>query len=255
VLQPIIDSTRARVEVLLHDRGTIEAVAADAAPAGDFIGALRSPGLGVIAEIKRRSPSAGPIAPDLDPVELSRAYSRGGAVAISVLTEPEHFDGSITDLRRVAAESALPVLRKDFILDPIQLDEGRGAGADAVLLIAGILEAETLEDLIARAGELGMAALVEAHNEDEVRRALDAGASIVGINNRDLATFQVDLGTAERLRNLIPAGVVSVAESGIRDIADVTRMRDSGFDAVLVGQALAEADDAADFLSLLVQTP
>ena len=255
VLQPIIDSTRARVAVLLHNRAAVEASVADAPAPRDFIGALRRPGLGLIAEIKRRSPSAGPIAPELDPLELSRAYERGGAVAISVLTEPDHFDGSLDDLRTVVGDDALPVLRKDFILDPIQLAEGRAAGADAVLLIAGILDDELLHNLIELTGDLGMVALVEAHNGDEVRRSIEAGASIVGINNRDLSTFQVDLSTAERLRSLIPPGIVAVAESGIRDLADVSRMRDSGFDAVLVGQAVAEADDAAELLALLVEAP
>jgi indole-3-glycerol phosphate synthase len=252
VLQSIVDSTRTRVASLLGDRGAIETAAASAPPPRDFIAALRNPGLGVIAEIKRRSPSAGPIAPGLDPVKLSRAYNQGGAIAVSVLTEPDHFDGNIDDLRMVAVDSAVPVLRKDFILDPIQLDEGRAAGADAVLLIVGILEDEALNGLIGRTTALGMAALVEAHNGDEVRRAVDVGASMIGINNRDLTTFQVDLGTAERLRSLIPSDTVAVAESGIRDLTDVSRMRDAGFDAVLVGQAVAQADDASGFLSTLV---
>ena len=255
MLQPIIDSTRARVAALLQDRAAIEASVGDAPEPRDFVEALIRPGLGLIAEIKRRSPSAGAIAPDLDPLELSRAYERGGAVAISVLTEPDHFDGSLEDLHTVAGDDALPVLRKDFILDAIQLAEGRAAGADAVLLIAGILDDEVLHNLIERTGDLGMVALVEAHNGDEVLRSIAAGASIVGINNRDLSTFQVDLSTAERLRSLIPPGVVAVAESGIRDLADVSRMRDSGFDAVLVGQAVAQADDAAELLALLVEAP
>jgi indole-3-glycerol phosphate synthase len=255
VLQPIIDSTRARVTALAHDHAAIEASVGDAPAPRDFIGALSRPGLGLIAEIKRRSPSAGPIAPNLDPLELSRAYGRGGAVAISVVTEPDHFDGSLEDLRTVAGDDVLPVLRKDFILDAIQLAEGRAAGADAVLLIAGILDDEVLHNLIERTGDLGMVALVEAHNADEVRRSIEAGASIVGINNRDLSTFQVDLRTAERLRSLVPPGVVAVAESGIRNLADVSRMRDSGFDAVLVGQAVAQADDAAELLALLVEAP
>jgi len=241
--------------VLLANRVAIEAAAAAATQPRDFVSALNSPGLGVIAEIKRRSPSAGPIAPDLDPLELSRAYRRGGAVALSVLTEPDHFGGSLGDLGIVTDDTALPVLRKDFIIDPIQLDEARATGADAVLLITAILEDAVLEELIGRTATLGMAALVETHDGDEVRRAVDAGASIIGINNRDLKTFQVDLGTSVRLRSAIPSGVAAVAESGIRSPADVSRMRDSGFDAVLVGQAAAQADDATDFLTLLVGTP
>jgi indole-3-glycerol phosphate synthase len=198
--------------------------------------------LSIIAEIKRASPSRGPILEDLDPSTLASLYERGGAAVVSVLTEERHFLGSLDDLRAVRSSIDLPVLRKDFILEAAQVWEARAAGADAVLLIVAVLDDPILRQLIEQTRELGMEALVEAHNAGEVDRALAAGARVVGVNNRDLETFEVDLATAENLADRV-GGVVSVAESGIWSAADARRMQASGFDAVLVGESLVRAKD------------
>jgi indole-3-glycerol phosphate synthase len=226
----------------------MDRAAATRAPVA-FDEALRAPGLSVIAEIKRRSPSAGDIAPDLDPALLAVAYEAGGAAAISVLTEPDHFGGSLSDLEAVEAVSGLPLLRKDFILHPVQIAQGRALGADTVLLIAAVLDDPTLASLIETAKGLGMVALVEAHDGEEVARAAAAGARVIGVNNRDLRTFEVDLGTAERLRGVIPAGVVAVAEGGVTSDEGARRMYHAGYDAILVGQAAATAQDPASFVA------
>ena len=251
MLEPILESTRGRLVALRLRADEIEAAAARSDAPQDFIGALSTQGLGVIAEVKRRSPSAGSIAPDLDPARLGLAYERGGAAAISVLTEPDHFGGGLEDLGEVRSATSIPVLRKDFILYPLQVDEARAAGADAVLLIAAILSDKALAGLIDHVHGFDMAALVEAHDSEEVRRAVDSGAKVVGVNNRDLTTFAVDLGNAVRLRPHIPTSVVAVAESGIDSSADARRMHDAGFDAVLVGTAAAQADDPAAFVAAL----
>ncbi len=251
MLEPILESTRTRVAALRLRSDEIEAAAARCDAPRDFIGALSAPGLGVIAEVKRRSPSAGSIAPDLEPAKLASAYERGGAAAISVLTEPDHFSGSLADLSEVDAATSTPVLRKDFILDPLQVDEARAAGADAVLLIAAILSDEDLAGLIDHVRRFGMAAFIEAHDSEEVRRAADLGAKVVGVNNRDLVSFTVDLDTSIRLRSHIPTGVVAVAESGINSPEDARRMHEAGFDAVLVGTAAARAADPAAFIAAL----
>ncbi|MCH7584070.1 MAG: indole-3-glycerol phosphate synthase TrpC [Acidobacteria bacterium] len=253
MLDPILQSTRSRVVALRLRNDEIEAAAAGLDAPRDFIGALSAPGLSVIAEVKRRSPSAGSIAPDLDPAQLGSAYERGGAAAISVLTEPDHFGGSLEDLREIGVATSIPVLRKDFILDPLQIDEARAAGADAVLLIAAILSDQVLAGLIDHVSRFGMAALVEAHDSEELRRAIDLGAEVVGVNNRDLASFEVDLETSIRLRTQIPSSVIAVAESGINSPQDARRMYDAGFDAVLVGTAAARADDPAAFVAGLGQ--
>ncbi len=169
--------------------------------------------------------------------------------AVSVLTEPDHFGGTLQDLSEVSGTTSIPVLRKDFILDPLQIDEARAAGADAVLLIAAILTDEALAGLIDHVRRFDMTALVEAHDSEELRRAVDLGAKVVGVNNRDLSTFAVDLDTSVRLRRHIPSTVVAVAESGINSPEDARRMHDAGFDAVLVGSAAARADDPAAFVA------
>lgn len=207
--------------------------------------------LAVIAEIKRRSPSVGDIAPDLDPAALAAAYVDGGAAAISVLTNEAHFGGSLADLRAVRAACDLPLIRKDFILHPVQVAQARAAGADAVLLIVAALDDSTLGNLVTVAGGFGMTALVEVHDETEIDRAVEAGASVIGVNNRDLKTFGVDVETAVRLRDAIPDGVLAVAESGITSPAVARRMERAGYDAILVGQAAAEAPDPASFIAAL----
>ena len=207
----------------------------------DFAGALRTPGLGVIAEVKRRSPSAGMLAGDADAGATARRYADAGAAAISVLTEPDHFGGALEDLEIVRDAQTAPVLRKDFVVDPYQLLEARAAGADAVLLIVAAL-GEALQDYLGHAAEAGLDALVEVHDEAELRVALDAGAPVIGVNNRNLTDLSVDLAVCERLLPQIPPATVRVAESGIHSGADAARMSDAGADAVLVGTSLMTAE-------------
>jgi len=222
-----------------------------AAPTRSLAQALRGPSLGLIAEVKRASPSRGVLRADLDPQALARTYAGSGAAAISVLTEEQHFQGSLGDLEAVRAvldgrgDPHPPLLRKDFLFDAYHLFEARAYGADAVLLIVAILKPQLLAELLALARTLGLDCLVEVHDEQELERALAADAQIIGINNRDLRTFEVDVALTERLRPLIPEGRVVVAESGIHSRADVERLRALGVDAVLIGEALVTADDAA----------
>ncbi len=213
-------------------------------PARGFGAALvATPGLAVIAEVKRRSPSRGPLAPDLDPAALARHYAAGGAACLSVLTDTEFFGGSAADLAAARAACALPVLRKDFTVGPRDVCDARIMGADCVLLIANALGGGELAELCAVAAEVGIDALVEVHDEDDLARAVAAGATLVGVNQRDLVTFEVDPARAERLAPLLPAGTVAVAESGVRDGADAARLAAAGYRAVLVGEALVTAAD------------
>lgn len=206
----------------------------------------------VVAELKRRSPSRGEIRPDFDPVGCARAYADAGAAAISVLTDKKYFGGELALLEAVRRAVSLPLLRKDFLVDAYQVDEARVAGADAVLLIARALEVAQLRALRERAAALGLDALVEVHDESGVDAALAAGADLVGINNRDLATFTTDLGTTERLaKRLVSAGVVVVAESGILTHDDVRRLEAAGAHAVLVGEALMRDPDVGRALARL----
>jgi len=236
-----------RDEIVRHKRArpaeVVRAGAALAPPPRDFAAALRSPGVSLIAEVKRASPSKGLLCHDFDAVALARVYEDNGAAAISVLTDQPFFQGSLDHLRAVRQNVRLPVLRKDFILDPYQIYESRFAGADAVLLIVAALNDGDLKALYQLVHELGMAALVEVHNEAELERALQISPRIVGINNRDLRTFEVDLETTARLRPLIPTEVILVAESGVHTRADVARLAAIGADAMLVGQALVQAPD------------
>jgi indole-3-glycerol phosphate synthase len=250
ILNEILATKRDEVTVLHQPqtRDLLRNAALAAAPTRDFSAALRSPDgtLAVIGELKRRSPSKGELAPDLEPAPVAKAYEAGGASALSVLTDTPYFGGSVADLQGAREATALPVLRKDFTIDEIQVYEARAIGADAVLLIVAALPDDALlADLHALATELGMSVLVEAHDAAEVERALRAGARIVGINSRDLATFREDLGVASSLSTLVPSEVVAVAESSIRSIADATEMAAAGFDAILVGEALVRADDPA----------
>jgi len=218
----------------------------------DFASALQGPGLSVIAEIKRRSPSKGPLVQGLDVARTARAYADGGASAISCLTDAPYFGALEGDLKKARASSSLPVLRKDFTIDEIQIDESASLGASAVLLIVRILEAPRLQSLLEHARARGLDALVEVHDEAEVEVALAAGASIIGVNNRDLGTLKVDPACALRLRPLIPKGVLSVAESGVKTREDMTRIEDAGFDAVLIGETLVTSPDPAATLRELL---
>jgi len=221
--------------------------------------ALRGPSLGLIAEVKRASPSRGVLRADLDAQALARTYVSSGAAAISVLTEKRHFHGSLDDLEAVRAVldgrggPRPPLLRKDFLFDAYHLFEARVYGADAVLLIAAILDPALLAELLALARTLDMECLVEVHDEEELERALAADAQIIGINNRDLRTFEVDLAVSERLRPLIPRDRVVVAESGIHTRADVQRLRALGVNAVLIGEALVTADDPGAMIGELLR--
>jgi indole-3-glycerol phosphate synthase len=245
ILDEILDWKRDEVTAL---RAAVPLVAVrraatDAPPPRDMVAALHRPGVSLIAEIKRASPSKGLIRPDLDPAALGRTYEAHGAAAISVLTDERYFQGSLADLRAVRAAVSLPVLRKEFVIDPYQVYEARAAGADAVLLIAAALDDAPLRALYELVRALGMAALVEVHDEGELTRALAIGPRIVGVNNRDLHTFQVDLGTTARLRARVPDDVVLVAESGVHTPGDVARLSEIGADAMLVGESLVRAAD------------
>ena len=212
----------------------------------DFGAALKRDGVAVIAEVKRASPSRGAIRESADPAATARAYADAGADAISVLTEQRRFGGALSHLSAVVealGPGGPPVLRKDFVLDPYQVYEARTCGADCVLLIVALLEDGTLGQLLELSDRLGMQCLVEVHDEHEACRAVDIGAPIVGINNRNLKTLEVDLATTERVRSCVPPGRVVVSESGIRERADVERLARCGIDAVLVGEALMLAVD------------
>ena len=223
-----------------------------APPAIDPLPALRGAGVSVIAEVKRSSPSKGPLADIPDPAALATAYQRGGAAAISVLTERRRFGGSLDDLRAVRAAVTIPVLRKDFIVTSYQLWEARAAGADLALLIVAALEQPLLEELHAEAASLGLTPLVEVHDEDEVERAVAAGARLVGVNARNLKTLEVDRTTFGRVARCIPDGVVTVAESGIRGPEDVAGLVREGADVVLVGETLVKGGDPAAAVAGLV---
>jgi indole-3-glycerol phosphate synthase len=230
----------------------IKAAARDAPPALDALAALRAPGVGVIAEVKRKSPSKGALAEIPDPADLAREYAAGGARVISVLTERRRFGGSQADLAAVRAAVEIPVLCKDFIVSSYQVHEARAYGADVVLLIVAALEQNVLTGLLERAESLGMTALVEAHNEAEADRAMAAGASVVGINARDLTTLQVDMSTFERIAPGLPSGVVKVAESGVRGARDLIAYASAGADAVLVGEGLVTAGEPRQAVADLV---
>ncbi len=225
----------------------------------DFSGALKSSSrtlvgaqIALVAEIKRRSPSAGEIAPNLDPVEVARAYESGGASCLSVLTDVAHFGGSADDLSSARAAVGLPVLRKDFTVCAADVYDARIMGADAVLLIVALLSAPELGQLVDLAGELDMAALVEIHDEGELERALEIDARLIGVNQRNLHTFEVDRERAARLAQHIPGGVVKVAESGVESAEDVAALALAGFDAVLVGESLLRSRDRSAAVGALL---
>jgi indole-3-glycerol phosphate synthase len=222
----------------------VEAAATRRAPALDVLAALApAERVKIIAEVKRASPSRGTLAEIRDPAVLASAYETGGASAISVLTEGRRFGGSLQDLELVRATVSIPILRKDFISDPYQVFEARAAGADLVLLIVAALDQGPMQELFDLIGELGMTALVEAHSAEEVERALDVGASIVGVNARNLSTFGLDRDLFGSLADSIPSGVIRVAESAVKTSADVAHYREAGADVVLVGEALVTGGD------------
>jgi len=226
-------------------RELVEAARLVPGPRG-FRSALRAdPNLSVIAEIKRRSPSKGTLKSELDPAAVASQYATGGAACLSVLTDAEHFGGSAEDLRAARSVAGLPVIRKDFTIDPRDVCDARLMGADCVLLIASALSDSELREFHGLTLELGMDALVETYDEDEVNRALAAGATMIGVNQRDLFTFEVDQERAVRVGSAIPSGIVRVPESGVRNRADAQVLADAGYDAVLVGEALVTSIDPA----------
>jgi indole-3-glycerol phosphate synthase len=260
ILDEILATKRDEVTVLHQPqtRDLLRRTALDAPPTRDFGRALLTPErtAAVIGELKRRSPSKGELAPELDPGPAAKAYEAGGAAALSVLTDLPYFGGTVADLQAARSATALPVLRKDFTIDEVQIYEARAIGADAVLLIVAALpDQQLLTDLHGLATDLGLAVLVEAHDRDEIDRALAAGADIVGVNSRDLDTFDENLGLGASLAADIPTDVIAVAESAIRTAADAHRMARAGFDAVLVGEALVRASDPSVLVRELAAAP
>lgn len=245
VLDDIVAGVREDLAVRREqvDEAALLAAIADLPAPRDPMPAFRGPGLSVIAEVKRRSPSKGDLADIPDPARLARAYVAGGADAISVLTEQRRFNGSLDDLRAVRAAVDVPLLRKDFVVTEYQLLEARAAGADLVLLIVAALPGDQLRRLHDRAAELGLTPLVEVHDAEEVRRASDIGAPLVGVNARNLRTLEVDPDTFGRLAGLLPDGTVRVAESGVGGPDDAARYAREGADVVLVGEALVRDGD------------
>jgi indole-3-glycerol phosphate synthase len=246
ILDDILARTRADLVLRMRERpiAAVEAGARAAAPPRGFARALRRPGqVTCIAEFKRRSPSAGWIHQGAEPAAMAAAYAGAGAAALSVLTDGPFFGGGLADLGAARAAVSIPILRKDFMVDRYQVAEARAGGADAILIIAAALDDGRIALLLQAASEFGLDALVEAHDEAEVRRAVALGAAVIGVNNRDLKTFTMDRELAIRLRPLVPPDRVMVAESGIRDAADVRRLGAAGIDAVLVGETLMRAPD------------
>ena len=254
ILEQIVESTRERVaeQKASEPAASIKSAVRNQEPPRDFAGALRGGDISLIAEVKRASPSKGLLSPNLDAASLARAYSASGAAAISVLTEPHYFHGSFADLDATRAAVDLPLLCKDFIVDRYQVYKARAHGADAVLLITAVLTRSHLRALLDATHALGMTALIEVHNRDELEKALELSPGVIGVNNRNLGTFDVDLETTFSLRPLIPAGVVVVSESGIRSRDDVVRLEEAGVDAILVGEALVTSPDPAAKISGLM---
>jgi indole-3-glycerol phosphate synthase len=255
-LQQILAVKEQEVARILPRAAHLRAAALERNDFRPFAAALDrgSEALGLIAEVKKASPSAGVIAEAFDPVEIARAYDAAGAHALSVLTDREFFEGNLAFLSRIRPEVTLPVLRKDFIIHEVQIAEASVSGADAILLIVAALEQARLEALYEEALRLQLDVLVEVHDEAELDRALDLGATLIGINNRNLTTFEVDLATTERLSEEVPEGVILVCESGIKTRADCQRAFDSGCNAILVGETLMRSPDVrscvADLLAV-----
>ncbi len=253
-LEDLIEATQRRVDERKRTRsfGELESLVEDAPRCLPFAEALSRPWTSVIAEHKRRSPSAGTLREGASVTEIVRAYERGGAAALSILTEQDHFGGSLDDLLEARRATDIPILRKDFTIDPYQVYEARAYGADAVLLVVGSLELRGLSTLHGIARELEMDAIVEVHNEEELETALDIDADVIGINNRDLEDFSVDLQVTFELLTDVPAGKTVVSESGIHTRDDVVELEDAGVDAVLVGETVMRAPDPEGAVRALV---
>ncbi len=254
VLDSIIEGVKADVAAResVLDLAAVKLAAERAGEPRDALAALHQPGIGVIAEVKRASPSKGELANIPDPADLARAYEAGGARIISVLTEERRFRGSLADLDALRAAVDIPILRKDFIVGPYQIHEARAHGADVILLIVAALEQKVLASLLDRTESLGMTALVEVHTEEEADRALEAGATVVGVNARNLKTLEVDRDCFGRIAPGLPSKVIKVAESGVRGTADLLAYAGAGADAVLVGEGLVTSGDPRQAVSDLV---
>lgn len=254
ILDKITERTKFRVEKLKNESDT-DKIRSDAynSVSGSFMfeKALKKDDISFICEIKKASPSKGIIAKDFPYTDIAKEYENAGADAISVLTEPEFFLGDIRYLKEISQAVKLPLLRKDFIIDEIQLYESKNAGADAVLLICAVLNDYRLAEFINIAHKLGISCLVEAHDENEIKHAIDSGARIIGVNNRNLKTFEVDINRGLRLRNLIPDNIIFVSESGIKTPDDINRLRENKTDAVLIGETFMKSSDKLKELQTL----
>jgi len=252
ILAEIVDRKKQEVEKLRARAASFEKEALQRkSPARPFAQALKSTEPAIIAEIKKASPSKGLLQSDFHPAFTAHAYEQGGAACLSVLTDEHYFQGSLHDLEAARAAASLPVLRKDFVIDRVQVFEAAAHGADAILLIAAILEVDEMRSFGELAASLDMASLVEVHNTDELSKAMDSGAEIIGVNNRDLETFEVSLDTSIRLSYLIPTDVIRVSESGIYKRADIELLRQAGFDAFLIGESLMRSFDPTASLRAL----
>lgn len=247
ILDKIIDNKVIEVEATKQNLSfnTVRDLAESAPPAKDFISAMHKETVALIAEVKKASPSKGVLIENFDPLALAEIYAENGASAISVLTDENFFQGKLSYLKEISEAVDIPTLRKDFIIDPYQVYEARMAGASAVLLIVAALEDSQLADLQHLIQELGMSALVEVHNEEELERAMAIEAPLIGVNNRDLKTFDVDLNTTERIAKLVPNTVTLVAESGLKSAVDIAHMGSIGAHAVLIGEGIVKADNIA----------
>ncbi len=243
ILDEIMTHHRERLPKVMREipLANLQAFTQVSPPPLDFYAALAQSGVSLIAECKKASPSRGLMVRHYDAAQLARAYVLGGARAISVLTDGRHFQGSLEDLRNVREAVNVPILRKDFIFDPYQLYEARAAGADAILLIAAVLGDNQIAELQSLAQQLGMNAVIEVHSEEELQRVLNLSPRIVGVNNRNLQTFEVDFANTARLRSMIPAEILTIGESGLKTADDVRQMRDIGVDAILVGETLVRS--------------
>jgi indole-3-glycerol phosphate synthase len=257
ILEEIVEKRKKQLqrEMRIHPLDEIKREIKHTPPPLNFKKALQKERIAIIAEVKKASPSKGLICPDFRPTQIALQYEAAGADAVSVLTEEAFFQGSSVIMRKVRASVRLPVLRKDFIIDPYQIYESRTMGVDAILLIASLLDSEKLAEYKRIADSLGLACLMEAHNEAELERVLKAGAEIVGINNRDLTTFRVDLGTTTRLAQLVPKQCVLVSESGFHERADILLAERTGADAVLIGETLMRSGDPSAKLRELRGVP
>ena len=254
ILARIVDQKRAELAKVLPDRAEIERQAeASCERRRPFRSAIASGRLAIIAEIKKASPSRGILCAGFHPASIARAYEQGGAAALSVLTDREFFQGSLDDLRSARSATKIPVLRKDFTIDEYHVLEAAAGEADAILLIAAILSAREMRRLRERAAQFGLDAVVEVHDESELEAASDSGANIIGVNNRNLHTFEVDLTTSLRLAARMPKGAVLVAESGISSREDVRRLREAGYQAFLVGEHLMKSGDPSAAVRALIE--